>query len=132
LLIDLSRAVLRVRDENVTGVWPRASALLARQAVEAAIADVLATRAPGAERSPARARLLCLVEYVPTPLARQTAFVWGTLSRVCHHHPYELAPTGEELHGWIDAAEVAVERLEELAQPAGATSGVEGPDQERD
>ncbi len=27
--------------------------------------------------------------------------VWGALSRACHHHSYELAPTAGELEGWI-------------------------------
>ena len=30
---------------------------------------------------------------------------WGALSRACHHHPYELAPTAGELSGWIEAVE---------------------------
>jgi hypothetical protein len=83
--------------------------------VEAAISGVLAVRAPGAERSPTRARLLCLVEYVPTRLARDTAFVWAVLSRVCHHHPYELAPTGAELEMWVDEAARVVQELDQLA-----------------
>ena len=30
---------------------------------------------------------------------------WGALSRACHHHPYELAPTAAELARWIEVVE---------------------------
>lgn len=103
--IGLSRTLLAHRDSRLAGVWPRASAFLARQAVEAAVVDALRRRAPGAESATNRARLLCLTEFVPTELGRRTSFIWGSLSRVCHHHPYELAPTAAELTGWIDEAE---------------------------
>ena len=49
----------------LVGVRPRAAALLARQAVEDAMARVLSVRAPGAEHCANRPRLLCLREYVP-------------------------------------------------------------------
>jgi hypothetical protein len=112
--LELSRKVLVQRDPRLAGVWPRASAFLARQAVEAAITDALQRRAPGAERATSRARLLCLTEYVPTDLARRASFIWGSLSRVCHHHPYELAPTASELEGWIAEAEGVSVALHDL------------------
>lgn len=114
VLLRLSRVVLDQRDPTLAGVWPRASAFLARQAVESAITEALRRRAPGAERTTARARLLCLSEYVPRELGRRASFIWGSLSRVCHHHPYELAPTSDELAGWVDEAEAVAAALEEL------------------
>ena len=116
-LLRLSREILVLRDERLTGVWPRASALLARQALEGAVSEVLAVRAPGSERCSLRARLLCLREYVPDALAHRTEFLWATLSRVCHHHPYELAPTAPEIMGWLDDAEQLVGDLGGLAAP---------------
>lgn len=113
-VLALSRRVLRQHDVHLVGVWPRASAFLARQAVESAVVDALRRRAPGAERATNRARLLCLMEFVPTELARRTSYIWGSLSRVCHHHPYELAPTSDELESWIAEAEAVSTALAAL------------------
>jgi len=43
---------------------------------------------------------------------------WGSLSRACHHHPYELAPTTGELATWI----VIVEQFAHSATTRPATS----------
>lgn len=113
--LELARVVTRGDGRALVGVWPRAAALLARQAVEDAMAAVLAVRAPGAERCANRPRLLCLREYVPDELAERTSFLWATLSRACHHHPYELSPTSDEITGWIADTEVLVAELEALS-----------------
>jgi hypothetical protein len=113
--LELARVVTRRDGPTLIGVWPRAAALLARQALEDATTRVLAVRAPGAERCANRPRLLCLREYVPDELAERTAFLWATLSRACHHHPYELSPTSDEISGWIDDAESVIGDLEALA-----------------
>ena len=36
--------------------------------------------------------------------AASTAAAWSDLSRACHHHPYELAPTANELRDVLDIA----------------------------
>jgi hypothetical protein len=113
--LELARVVTRRDAPTLIGVWPRAAALLARQAVEDAMGRALATRAPGAERCANRPRLLCLREYVPDELAERTAFLWATLSRACHHHAYELSPNADEISGWIADAEAVVTELEVLA-----------------
>ena len=33
-----------------------------------------------------------------------TAAAWSVLSRACHHHPYELAPTANELRALLGVA----------------------------
>ena len=38
--------------------------------------------------------------------------VWAALSGACHYHPYDLAPTREELRGWRDVVLQVVERTE--------------------
>jgi hypothetical protein len=38
--------------------------------------------------------------------------VWAALSGACHYHPYDLAPTREELRGWRDVVLEVVERTE--------------------
>ncbi len=40
---------------------------------------------------------------------------WSALSRACHHHPYEIDPTAEELRGWIKVADRLTEAVERRA-----------------
>jgi hypothetical protein len=105
-LLRAARALVESPRAATAGIWPRAAALLARQALEAALADHWAGRAPGLERASMRAQLACLPDYLPDRrLAADTAFAWAALSEACHHHAYELAPTASELGAWLDAVE---------------------------
>jgi hypothetical protein len=98
------------------GVWPRAAALLARQALETAMLEFWIVRAPGVEWTSNSAQLLCLPDFVrDREVAENAALVWNSLSRICHHHPYELLPTAAELRLLIDATS---RLLEELARPS--------------
>jgi len=57
-------------------------------------------------------QLVCVERFVrdrDLVLGLRTA--WAALSRACHHHPYELAPTAHELEHWLDAVERLLERL---------------------
>jgi hypothetical protein len=36
------------------------------------------------------------------------AHAWAALSHACHHHPYELSPTAEELERWMDTVEALI------------------------
>ena len=68
--------------------------------------DLWLRRAPGLESCTLRAQLLCLDEYLRDPeIAATSRHAWAALSRACHHHPYEIDPTVEELRYWIDAVE---------------------------
>jgi hypothetical protein len=92
---------------STAGLWPRASALLARQALEATLAELWRLRAPGLEHCPMRAQLLCVDGCLPNSgdLAARARYAWSGLSRACHHHPYELPPTISELAGWMGTVE---------------------------
>lgn len=102
-LLVAARTTLRDPAALPGSTWARSTALLTRQALETALDRYWAAPAPGMEACNATTKLLCLRSYVDDPatahLARQT---WASLSRACHHHPYELAPTATELRGWID------------------------------
>ena len=103
------------------GGWPRIVAVLARHAIEEALRQYWRLRQPGLERCSARAQLLCLDAYLTgdAALAGATAVAWSSLSRTCHHHPYELAPTAEELNDWLAIARkfaVEVARQTEAAR----------------
>ena len=102
------------------GIWPRATALLARQALEGALDDLWRLRAPGVEQCSTRAQLLCLPFYLPgnQELAERVSYTWAGLSRACHQHPYELPPTSSELLGWLATVEQCVAQVVSLNAPA--------------
>ena len=104
------------------GGWQRAVALLTRQALEQAIEEFWTANpaTAGLVDCTRKTQLTCLPVYLQPHLARQTSYMWATLSSACHYHPYDLAPTASELRGWIDAV---AELLEEIVttMPPSAT-----------
>jgi hypothetical protein len=111
-LLDLAHGLLENSGPATAGLWPRASALLARQALELALAHFWANRAPGVESSSIRAQLICLREYLDEEkLAERTSHIWWMLTRAVHHHPYELAPTGQELEAWLEEVGAVIHGL---------------------
>lgn len=106
-----SRQLLSAADDLLSepslawsGRWPRAVALLTRQALERAMEELWSDRAPGAMSASARAQLLCLRVYVDPDLARRAAWAWSALSRACHH-TYDLPPTAAELGDWLNTVD---------------------------
>jgi hypothetical protein len=105
----MARQLLDRASPDTAGLWPRAAALLGRQALEMAVDDYWHERKLALDSCPTRAQLICLREYLAdNDLAGRLHHTWNVLSRACHQHPYELAPTAGELKGWIDAAEAFV------------------------
>ena len=106
-MLRYARELLQRPEPATAGLWPRASALLARQALEATLAELWRVRAPGLERGPMRAQLLCVGGCLPDcgDLAARARYAWSGLSRACHQHPYELPPTIAELAGWVGVVE---------------------------
>jgi hypothetical protein len=86
------------------GGWPRAVALLTRQALEQAIEGFWKTSpaTAGLGDCTRKTQLTCLPTYLEPAVAHQISYVWAALSAACHYHPYELAPTGSQLSGWTD------------------------------
>ena len=101
-LLAMARQLLDRASPDTAGLWPRASALLARQALEMAVDDFWHRRKLALVSCPTRAQLICLREYLDDDeLAGRLHHAWNALSRACHHHPYELPPTVGELKDWI-------------------------------
>ena len=114
-LLDMADGLLRRADPATAGLWPRASAILARQALEASVARLWDSRTLDLQACSMRGQLICLRTYLGDPdLAARTGHAWSALSRACHHHPYELAPTTDELRGWLSV-------VGKLIQKVGAT-----------
>jgi hypothetical protein len=97
----LSRA-----DPATAGLWPRAAALLIRQALEESVDAYWTDRQLPLGSLPTQAQLVCLrMMTADGRLPARLHEAWGGLSRACHHHPYELAPTAGELATWIEVVE---------------------------
>ena len=104
-LLSSADDLLSTASDAWAGRWPRAVALLTRQALERSMDELWAVKAPTMIRASARARILCLRQWVQPNLAGRTAYTWSALSRACHQHAYELAPTTSELSGWLDTVD---------------------------
>ena len=115
-VLRMARELLHRADPATAGLWPRASALLARQALEAGVRRLWERRAVDLGACSMRAQLICLRTYLnDAELAARTGHAWSALSRACHHHPYELAPTADELLTWFAV-------VDELVENVGATA----------
>ena len=103
-LLTEARRLVDHPDAATAGVWPRAAALLARQALEQAMTGLWAGRpeADGLATSSMRSQLLCLAAYLDPDVATRAAYLSAALSRACHYHSYELAPIATELVRWLD------------------------------
>jgi hypothetical protein len=102
--LDSARDLLTRRAGTGVGSWPRAVALLTRQALEKGVDAFWITNpaTAGLAACPMRTQLICLPSYLDPAIAYQVGFVWAALSGACHYHPYELAPTASQLNGWIE------------------------------
>ncbi len=83
------------------GLGTRAAALLARQALEAAVEAELHADLGADPGGSMRARLLTLVHLDPTR-GGEASHLWWSLTRACHQHQYELSPTAREVRGLVD------------------------------
>ncbi len=102
-LLNAARMVLEDSSALPKACWPRACALLARQALESALEAWWAARAPGMAMCDRTTQLRCLPWYLDQPeTARLAHITWAGLSAACHHHAYELGPTAAELAAWLD------------------------------
>ena len=89
-------------------------ALLARQSIESSLDDFWGRRAPGMRECSMRAQLLCLPWLLgDTRLAMDVGYAWYALSRVCHHHAYELLPLPVELDGLVAVARRLADKVQD-------------------
>lgn len=95
-------------EPGTNAVWSRAAALLGRMALEEAVRSRVATLDDALPGASMRAQLLCLPACLDAALAVRASVAWAGLSRACHAHPYELAPTGTELQWWMEVVDQVV------------------------
>ena len=102
-ILERATALLHHPTEETAGLWPRATAVLARQALEVRLREALSAKIQGIQSAPVRVQLLCLQSYLEdTETAHEVNLAWYALSEACHHLSYELPPTAPELEGLID------------------------------
>ncbi len=113
VLLRMARGLLDQAEPDTSGLWPRASAVLAGRALEASLRQLWDKEKLDLRGCSMRVQLICLRSYLDdAELAGRARHTWSALRRACHHHPYELAPTATELRGWLSV-------VEELATRAG-------------
>jgi hypothetical protein len=117
--LTMAEGLLERADETTAGLWPRAAALLARQALEQGLDDYWQRRGIPLHSFSTRPQLICLREYLDdTELAGRTHHTWAALSEACHHHAYELAPGHGELKTWLGTvAELLIGLASDLERP---------------
>jgi hypothetical protein len=124
-----ARRMLDHAEATTVGVWPRASALLARHALEELLEEFWAVHSPPLAIANRRAQMVALRGY--PAMADSVAIVrvaYAGLSSGCHHHPYELPPTRAELDGLIAAVEgFAGVVAKAVTLDAGARPGAAAP-----
>ncbi len=118
LLLVHVRKLLAEPLQIAEGIWPRASVFLLRQALEEILGGFWRRFAPGVERATFNAQLICFPLYLhgDPELAQDVAWVWKSLSRAAHAHPYELAPTANEIRRWIEVVEKVDKRVNSLLE----------------
>ncbi len=98
----MAQQLLDRADLKTAGFWPRAAALLARQALEQGLDEYWRDQGVALDGFGTRPQLICLREYIgDAVLAGRAHHTWAALSEACHHHPYELALGHGELANLI-------------------------------
>ncbi len=106
-LLAAARDLVQQPSPATAGLWPRAAALLARRALEEGLCRFWRQRVPAlADIQNMRCQLVCLTALDGRSFGDRIHQTWLALSHACHYHPYELAPTADELQGWMESVAV--------------------------
>lgn len=102
-LLAAAERLLDRPDAKTAAIWPRAAALLARQALEQGIDAYWRSKGLKLDALGTKPQLVCLQSYLQDPdLVGRASHAWSSLTQACHHHPYELSASPAELKGWLD------------------------------
>lgn len=103
-LIGHARAILAGQHGIPAAQTTRAAAILARQALEDITRRLCVAANADLARANERSRLVVLRWLVGDGTADLAGAAWWGLSRLCHHHAYELTPTVGEVAHLVDQA----------------------------
>ncbi len=111
-LLDAANSVLNRPELGLGGAWPRAVALIGRQALEEGLDQFWDGELAQMKDASRRTQTLCLNQFMRDPeLSDGIKEAWSSLTRACHHHPYELSPTASELKNWLEEVEALLMQL---------------------
>lgn len=96
-ILDSAQAILDGKTMMPKTRAPRASAMLARQALEDAVRDLCDLAGADVGRATMRSRLIIIRVLLGSGVADLAETAWAGLTRACHHHAYELAPNADEV-----------------------------------
>lgn len=114
-LLAAARRLLDRPDARTAAIWPRAAALLVRQALEQGLDAYWRGKGLKLADLGTRPQLICLAGYLPDQaIAGRASHAWSSLTQACHHHPYELPPSHAELNGWLGAVDEALGAMSEV------------------
>lgn len=101
---------------RTTAYSNRAACWIARAALESVVDDLLTARQRSAPNATMRSKLTVLqIAYEQEPdVAVRAEYAWNGLSRICHHHAFELTPSATEVRHLVQL----VERLTDTAEPS--------------
>ena len=101
-LLAAAQRLLARPDARTAGIWPRAAALLARQALEQGLDTYWRGKGLKLDMLGTKPQLICLQAYFSdSEVARRASHAWSALTQACHHHPYELSASPAELQAWL-------------------------------
>lgn len=114
--LDEARGLLH-DDSPLPGVAELAIATVARQVLEDETQRLCARWDPAWSGQRITAQLLCLPRTLgDRRLAVEVSHCWKQLTHVCHHRPYALTPTHEQLHAWLDTVDRLVSAARSLPE----------------
>lgn len=108
-LLAAARRLLDRPDAKNAAIWPRAAALLARQALEQGLDAYWRSKGLKLADLGTKPQLICLAGYLSDQqIAGRASHAWSSLSQACHHHPYELATGHVELRALVSDVDAAL------------------------
>lgn len=120
-LLRAALALLDVPEPDTDTVWPRAAAVLIRQAIEATLDAYWKTRLPAMRYASVAEQWLALPAYLGhAPAIPAAEYAWSALSEACHHRAYDVGLTETELRGHLRAADDLRRLVAEAMAPAPA------------
>lgn len=111
-LLATAERLLDRPDARAAAIWPRAAALMARQALEQGLDAYWRSKGIELADLGTKPQLICLAGYLPDPqVAGRASHAWSRLTQACHHHPYELATGHLELRALVSDVAAALSSM---------------------
>jgi hypothetical protein len=108
-LVDAAYDVLDRPGAPQSSLYPMAAALLARQALEARVQSEWRGDEVSLALTSMTNQCHALRQLRDPAIAGRVFDTWSSLSRACHHHPYDLSPSPDEMKTLISDVRLLLE-----------------------